>query len=185
MMRTGLGDSTIVIVADDTTLGHVVALNFVRAGSQRIGIVSSDATSAEAAAQAVFAVASGMWAVSASGDLSSPEDARRMVDELAASLGDADIVVSVHSGSEVFGHVAGQTMSGRAEGVVIKLGPADAHDIVAGVAVRTDAVETDCPAEELAASIVETARAGWVSLDAGHQRRANSDDRSEPINPSP
>lgn len=155
MNPSGLVDSTVVIVDDGRSLGRLVALRFVRAGSQRIGIVSSDAARAEATAQEVFAAASGMWAVAASGDLLSRPDAQRMVSELAASLGDADVVVSCRPGSELVSDVVAEDMAAREAGMVIRVGAHDTHEVIGGVTVCTAA--TDREPRDMAASIVDAA----------------------------
>lgn len=167
MTPVGLNDSTVVVVDDDTPLGRLVALHFVRAGSQRIGIVSADAARAEATAQAVFAAASGMWAVAASGDLSSGSEAQRMVNELSASLGDADIVVTFGSAPEVVSDVIRQTMVDRSEGVVIRGGASDGDNIDGGVHTCAIDLSSGRAPDELATAIVQTALAARTSLDAG------------------
>lgn len=109
-------DSTVFIVGGDTTLGLLVALHFVRAGTQRIGVIGSDAARAQAAAHEVFAAASGIWAVPAAGDLSSVSEAHRMVSELAAALGEPDIVVSCQPDAEVVSDLVRQSMHDRDDG---------------------------------------------------------------------
>lgn len=84
---------TVFVVGGDTDIGLLIARHFVRAGVQRIGLIARDTAAGEAAAQAIFQQASGMWSLSASGDLTSTADVERMIEQLSSSLGDADIVI--------------------------------------------------------------------------------------------
>lgn len=87
-------DSTIFIVGGDGGVGLLIAHHFVRAGAQRIGLVGSDAGLGDAAAKSIFALASGVWALSATGDVREPAESARILAELSGSLGDADILVN-------------------------------------------------------------------------------------------
>ncbi|GAB90656.1 SDR family NAD(P)-dependent oxidoreductase [Gordonia rhizosphera] len=180
MKPIGLEDSTVFVVAGDTAIGRLVALHFVRAGSQRIGILGSDATRAEAAAQAVFAAASGMWAVAAAGDLSSHSDAQRMVAELSAALGDADVVVNCQPDSnEVVGDVVRRAMVDRGDAVLVAVGSRDTEPTVEDARIRTVAREAGCPPEELAAAMVKAAREAREYITArSNSSHADSDQPS-------
>ena len=87
-------DSTIFIVGGDSRAGLLIAHHFVRAGAQRIGLVGSDAELGAAAAKSIFALASGVWALSATGDVRDSAESARILAELSGSLGDADILVN-------------------------------------------------------------------------------------------
>ncbi|WMN01732.1 SDR family oxidoreductase [Rhodococcus erythropolis] len=87
-------DSTIFIVGGDSGVGLLIAHHFVRAGAQRIGLVGSDAELGDAAAKSIFGLASGVWALSATGDVRDPAESARILTELSGSLGDADILVN-------------------------------------------------------------------------------------------
>lgn len=91
---TRVPDATIFIAGGDHGIGLLVAHHLVRAGAQRIGIVGSDPERSQSAAQSVFELASGIWALSAAGDVTDPTEADRVTSELAASIGDADILVN-------------------------------------------------------------------------------------------
>jgi hypothetical protein len=56
-------------------------------------LIGTDAERSQAAADAVFRAASGIWSVSATGDPWSADDSHRMLTELSSALGDPDIVV--------------------------------------------------------------------------------------------
>lgn len=87
-------DSTIYIVGGDSRVGLLIAHHFVRAGAQRIGLIGRDADLGDAAAKSIFGLASGVWALSATGDVRDPAEAARILAELTGSLGDADILVN-------------------------------------------------------------------------------------------
>ena len=114
-----LDDVTVFLVGDDPTLLQEIALGFVRAGTQRIGIACPDESSASTAATAVFQAASGIWAVPASGDLVSAPDSERIVAELTASLGDPDIIVLGTADPEHITRVVGE--SAQEQPVVIRI----------------------------------------------------------------
>ncbi len=156
MTAIHLEDSTVVVVGGDTELGRLVALGFVRAGSQRIGIAGSDLDKAGETAQAVFSAASGIWAVPAAGDLASASDAERMVAELAASLGDADIVVAATPQAEMVSDVVRQSMTDRGEGVVITPGH-PSIECVHGVWVCSVGDVQEAAPEQFARAILEAA----------------------------
>ncbi|MGV9710962.1 SDR family NAD(P)-dependent oxidoreductase [Gordonia sp. NPDC003424] len=156
MTQPHLEDSTVVVVGGDTELGRLVALHFVRAGCQRIGIVGVDPDAAEATAQAVFGAASGIWAIPACGDLSSTTDAERVVAELAASLGDADIVVTCLSNTEVVSDVVRQSMTASGGGITIGTGPPTTEQI-GGVWVCTISEMPEAVHEDRAAEFVKVA----------------------------
>ena len=84
---------TVFIIGGDSGIGLLIARHFVRAGAQRIGLIGRDPDAGVAAAKSVFELASGIWSLSAAGDLSSDSEASRMISELSGSLGDADILV--------------------------------------------------------------------------------------------
>ncbi|MET4165752.1 MULTISPECIES: hypothetical protein [Gordonia] len=151
MTTPDLGDSGVFVV-DDGDLGRIVALHFVRAGSQRIGILTTDETRGQELAQEVFGAASGIWAISAAGDLTSPRDARRMVAELSGAIGEADVVVDLPGGTEA-GHIVREEMLTRGEGVVVEVGPRAGRDHRDGVTTCTVVAIPGSPAE-LADSLV-------------------------------
>lgn len=138
MTGSDLDDVTVFLVGDDPTLLQEIALGFVRAGTQRIGIACPDESSASAAATAAFRAASGIWAVPASGDLVSAPDAERIVAELTASLGDPDIIVLGTADLEHMTRSLGE--STREHPVVIRIDDeaTDSHetDQALGVALR-------------------------------------------------
>jgi NAD(P)-dependent dehydrogenase (short-subunit alcohol dehydrogenase family) len=88
-----LHDRTVVIVGADA-LALEIAHRFVAAGVQRIGLVDHDAERGEKAAETVRGLAPGIWALSVAGDVTVPAEAARVLDELSASLGPADILVT-------------------------------------------------------------------------------------------
>ncbi|MGW0035129.1 hypothetical protein [Gordonia sp. NPDC003376] len=157
----GLTDSTVFVVGGDTAVGRLVALHLVRAGSQRIGIIGSDAAETENTARAVFGAASGMWSVAASGEMSAPAEAQRMVAELSAALGDPDIVVSCSGGPELVSDIAGHTMVELGAGTVIRLDSAASRPGPTGgpehVRLRTVDGSADRTPEQIAAAVVAAA----------------------------
>jgi NAD(P)-dependent dehydrogenase (short-subunit alcohol dehydrogenase family) len=87
-----------VYIADGTNgVGLQVARHFVRAGTQRIGLVGHDAERGESAAEHIRSLASGVWALFAAGDVNDPLAADRVTRELTASLGPADILINCTS----------------------------------------------------------------------------------------
>lgn len=154
MSTDDLADSGVVVI-DDGDLGRMVALHFVRAGSQRIGIITSDETRGQELAQEVFNAASGIWAISAAGDLTSPSDARRMVAELSGAIGDADVVVDLPGGTEA-GRIVREEMLTRGEGVVVEVGSRAGRESLDGVTTCTVVATPGSPAE-LADSVVTAA----------------------------
>lgn len=133
-----LADSTVFVVDGDHAVGLDIAHRLVRVGVQRIGLISADAERGTAAATEIFRSASGIWALSASGDHTSPDDARRMVEELASSLGDPDIVVDCSShGTAVTEH------SGPA--TAVRVGDSSASDVVEALrtSIESHTLESD------------------------------------------
>ncbi|MET8430687.1 SDR family oxidoreductase [Nocardia sp. NPDC004860] len=90
----GLGESTVYIVGGTSGVGLEVARRFVRAGTQRIGLVGRNTERGEKAAAHVRSLAPGVWSCFVSGDVNDPAEAGRVTGELRAALGGADILVN-------------------------------------------------------------------------------------------
>jgi NAD(P)-dependent dehydrogenase (short-subunit alcohol dehydrogenase family) len=89
-----LAEATVYIAGGTSGLGLQMARHFVRAGTQRIGLVGRNADRGERAAEHIRSLASGVWAVFAAGDVNEPAEAERVTRELTASLGPADILIN-------------------------------------------------------------------------------------------
>ncbi|WP_043779346.1 SDR family NAD(P)-dependent oxidoreductase [Rhodococcus sp. JVH1] len=135
-------DSTIFIVGGDQGFGLLIAHRLVELGAQRIGLIGRDVEQGEIAAKMLFESASGIWALSGAGDLSSNEDACRVVAELAASLGDADILVNCLPGDTAVTDVVLQSMRVLGHGTVVNVGGTAESDSD-GVRVRSVALGED------------------------------------------
>jgi NAD(P)-dependent dehydrogenase (short-subunit alcohol dehydrogenase family) len=90
---------TVYLVGGGQELGRAVAHEFVRAGTQRIGLIVSDTGAGERAAEQVRAAAFGVWSLSAVATPGVRAEMRRAVGELSAALGSADIVVRLPDGN--------------------------------------------------------------------------------------
>ncbi|MFC9762151.1 SDR family NAD(P)-dependent oxidoreductase [Rhodococcus jostii] len=121
MSSVDVADATVFIVGGDSGIGLSVAHHFVRVGTQRIGLIGRNAEKVEAAARKLFESASGIWALSAVGDLSSPTDAHRLVAELTASLGDADILVNCLRDADAVSDAVAESMRRQGSGIVINV----------------------------------------------------------------
>ncbi|MDV7241622.1 MULTISPECIES: SDR family NAD(P)-dependent oxidoreductase [Rhodococcus] len=137
-----LHDSTIFIVGGDRGLGLLVARRLVELGAQRIGLIGRDVEQGEIAAKGLFESASGIWALSGAGNLSSNEDACRVVTELVASLGDADILIDCLPGDNAVTDVVLQSMHALGNGTVVNVGGTLESDS-GGVRVRSVALDED------------------------------------------
>jgi len=135
-------DSTIFIVGGDQGLGLLIAHRLVELGAQRIGLIGRDVEQGEIAAKRLFESASGIWALSGAGDLSSNEDACLVVAELAASLGDADILVNCLPGDTAVTDVVLKSMRALGHGTVVNVGGTCDSDS-GGVSVQSVAVDED------------------------------------------
>ncbi|QII07828.1 SDR family oxidoreductase [Rhodococcoides fascians A25f] len=156
MTTIDVSDSTVVIIGGDSGIGLLIARHLVRAGTQRIGLISRDADAGSAAAKSVFELASGIWSLSAAGDLSSESEASRMLSELSGSLGDPDIVVNcLRADGGVVSDLVLQTMQKYSSGVFIDLVATesqrrnDAHR----VSVIDDSADPDGTAESVVAAV--------------------------------
>jgi NAD(P)-dependent dehydrogenase (short-subunit alcohol dehydrogenase family) len=135
-------DATIFIVGGDHGAGLLIARRLVELGAQRIGLIGRDVEQGEIAAKMLFESASGIWALSGAGDLSSNEDACRVVAELAASLGDADILVNCLPGDNAVSDVVLQSMRALGHGTVVTVGGTSESDS-GGVRIRSVALDED------------------------------------------
>ncbi|SNT11676.1 hypothetical protein SAMN05421642_109186 [Rhodococcoides kyotonense] len=125
-------NSTVFVVDDHLGVGLEIAHELVRVGVQRIGFVSRDAGAGDAAATEIFRSASGVWALSASGDPDSPAEARRMVAELSASLGEPDVLVEVSDAPTAVRAELLQAMRSIGQGIVVDVGSNDEHGSSSG-----------------------------------------------------
>jgi NAD(P)-dependent dehydrogenase (short-subunit alcohol dehydrogenase family) len=135
-------DSTIFIVGGDQGLGLLIAHRLVELGAQRIGLIGRDVEQGEIAAKMLFESASGIWALSGAGDPSSNDDACRVVTELAASLGDADILINCLPGDNAVTDVVLKSMHALGNGTVVNVGGTLESDS-GGVRVRSVALDED------------------------------------------
>ncbi|QDQ90262.1 SDR family oxidoreductase [Rhodococcus sp. WB9] len=135
-------DSTIFVVGGDHGLGLLIAHRLVKLGAQRIGLIGCDVKQGEIAARGLFESASGIWALSGAGNLSSNDDAGRVVAELAASLGDADILINCLPGDNAVTDVVLKSMRALGHGTVVHVGGTCESDS-GGVRVRWVAVDED------------------------------------------
>lgn len=87
-------DCTVVISGGTSGVGLEAARHFVRAGVQRIGLIGRNEERGEAAAAEIRGLASGIWCLFVSADLTEPAEAQRATEELSASLGATDILVN-------------------------------------------------------------------------------------------
>lgn len=115
---SALADWTVFVVDGDQGVGLKIAHQLVQIGVQRIGLISRDAERGAAAATEIFRSASGIWALSATGDPMSTDDARRMVSELSASLGAPDVLVEHSPARTAVRAVVHQSMRSLAHGVI-------------------------------------------------------------------
>jgi NAD(P)-dependent dehydrogenase (short-subunit alcohol dehydrogenase family) len=90
---------TVFIAGGTKGLGLEIARHFVRAGTQRIGLIARDVARGEGAAEEIRSLASGIWALFAPADVTNAADVKRATAELAAALGDADIVINCTTGA--------------------------------------------------------------------------------------
>ena len=89
-----LADATVYIVGGTSGVGIQVARHFVRAGTQRIGLVGRNLERGRQASEHIFSLASGLWAPFVAGDVNDPDEAERVTDELRDSIGPADILIN-------------------------------------------------------------------------------------------
>ncbi|QTJ67280.1 SDR family oxidoreductase [Rhodococcus sp. ZPP] len=122
MSSIDVADATVFIVGGDSGIGLLIAQHFVRAGTQRIGLIAHDAKQGDAAARTLFTSASGIWALSASGDPASESDADRLLSELSASLGDPDIFINCFSDAGAIRKSVLCAMREHGSGTVVDVG---------------------------------------------------------------
>ncbi|NLE78339.1 MAG: SDR family oxidoreductase [Rhodococcus sp.] len=89
-----LAASTVYIVGGTSGVGLEVARQFVRAGTQRIGLVGRTVERGEKAAEHIRGLAPGVWCLFAEGDVNVPSEASRVTAELGDALGSPDILVN-------------------------------------------------------------------------------------------
>ncbi|SUE28896.1 short chain dehydrogenase [Nocardia farcinica] len=86
-------DATVYLVGGAPALGFAVAREFVRAGTQRIGLIGSDPGAGARSAERIRASALGVWSLAADAAPGDAAGLSRALTELTAALGPPDIAV--------------------------------------------------------------------------------------------
>jgi NAD(P)-dependent dehydrogenase (short-subunit alcohol dehydrogenase family) len=115
---------TVVVIGRPEAPALELARRLLRLGTQRFGFVGDDPAAGAEAAELIRRSASGIWSLHVVADPADPADLARGVEELAASIGDPELLIADASAADA-AHALAAGLPGDGPIRVVVAGEAD------------------------------------------------------------